>query len=648
MPYYRKRYYPRRRRWNRYRRIRKNIWRRYWRNRRTPYYLRGVRKKFNRKLKFIKLQQWQPQTIKKCRIIGIRPLFQGSPERMNNNYVQSIYSFVPPEEPGGGGWTLMIETLSSLWEDWEHLKNIWTNSNAGLPLVRYMGVYLTFFQSEYTDYIVQVDRCLPMIDTKYKHADSAPNRMLLKRNVIKIPSLQTRKKRKPFKRIFVPPPSQFTNKWYFQNEICRIPLVMITAVAVDFRYPFCASSCASNNLTIKCLNIKFFQFHNFDNYPATTGYQPKPETYMYSTGGRNPDQKPTKDDLIYLGDTKTNTPGKKSNSTDFKKPENWGNPFWHHYIDGSIKVWTSTKSPQINDAQEIVDSLTEMADFYFLTYRYNPERDKGDSNRIYLVENFKNSGWLPPQNKNLIMEGFPLYDICWGYTDWQEKLHDIQNIDQHYMFVIQTDQFNEPLQAYVPLDPFFLTGHGPYEAPITNYDQAHWHPKQRFQTKSINDICLTGPGCCRSPYGNYVQAKFKYDFRVRWGGCPKTLEQPYDPCSQPNWTVPNNFQERLQITNPESKPQTELYDFDWRRDYVSQKAIKRIQKYTEPDENLQIFAGSSLEPPILRQTQTSSSETEESEEETEIQIKKQILKLKRQQRQLKHRIRQRLSLQSIL
>lgn len=289
-----------------------------------------------------------------------------------------------------------------------------------------------------------------------------------------------------------------------------------------------------------------------------------------------------------------------------------------------------------------------MVEPYFFTYRYNPERDKGDANRIYLVENFRNTGWLPPQNKNLILEGFPLYDICWGYIDWQDKLHDIQNIDQHYMFVIQTDQFNEPLQAYVPIDPFFINGHGPYEAPLTNYDKSHWHPKQRFQTKSINDICLTGPGCCRSPYGNYVQAKFKYDFRFKWGECPKTLKQPYDPCSQPNWTVPSNFQERLQITNPESKPQTELYDFDWRRDYVSQKAIKRIQKYTKPDENLQIFTGSHHEPPILRQTQTSSSETEETSKEDQTSIKDQILKLKQQQQKLKHRIRQRLTLQSIL
>ncbi len=86
----------------------------------------------------------------------------------------------------------MIETLGSLWEDWEHLKNVWTSSNAALPLVRYIGTTVIFWQSPYTDYIVQVDNCWPLIDTKYKHADSAPNRMLLKRNVIKVPSLETK------------------------------------------------------------------------------------------------------------------------------------------------------------------------------------------------------------------------------------------------------------------------------------------------------------------------------------------------------------------------------------------------------------------------------------------------------------------------
>nr|UGV35818.1 MAG: ORF1 [TTV-like mini virus] len=651
MPYYWRRGRYRRRFWPW--RARRAVQRRRWRARRRPIYY-GVRKyNFKRKLKTLKLKVWQPKVIRRCSIIGNIVLFQGSPERANNNYIQTIYSYVPPDEPGGGGWTLITESLSSLWEDWEHLKNIWTSSNAALPLVRYLGVDLIFWQSPYTDYIVEVSNCLPMKDTKLKHADSAPNRMLLKRNVIKVPSLETRRKKKPYKRVHVPPPPQMQNKWYFQKDICEIPLVMLTAVAVDFRYPFCASNCKSNNLTLRCLNISFFQYHNFDKYADTTGYVPKSGTYMYSHSGR-PDDKPTKNTLIYLGNTKDNTPGKApTSSKDYTKPENWGNPFWHQYIYGELPVYTSQYSPTALKAlgtseESTIQAMSPMADVYFETFRYNPERDKGTSNRIYLVENFQNTGWGPPTNVNLILEGYPLFDICWGYTDWIEKLHQIQDINQHYLFVIQTDTFNEPRQAFVPLDTSFLTGHGPYDTQINNYDSHHWQPKLRFQTKSINDLCLTGPGCSRPPYGNYMQAKMTYKFRLKWGGCPKTLEQPYDPCSQPNWTIPSNITEAIQIQNPNTDPETELQEWDWRRDYITPKAIARIKKHKKTDDYVQLSTGSKHNPPILHQTlqETTDSSSETEEDQTPIQT--QILKLKRKQHLLKQRIRQQLKTQALL
>nr|UGV35539.1 MAG: ORF1 [TTV-like mini virus] len=633
-PWYRRRYRP----W----RTRGFVRRRRWRFRRRPIYL-GVRKPiFKKKLKKIKINQWQPKVIRKCTITGNICLFQGSPERTNHNYIQTIYSYVPPDEPGGGGWTLMIETLGSLWEDWEHLKNVWSTSNAALPLVRYLGTSVTFWQSPYTDYVVQVDNCWPLIDTKYKHADSAPNRMLLKRNIVKVPSLETRRKRKPFKKVFIPPPAQMMNKWYFQKHICDIPLFMLTAVSCDFRYPFCSSACRSNNLTLRCLNISFFQLHNFDNYVDTIGYIPKPNTYMYSHSGR-PDDKPSKNTLIYLGNTKTNTPGRApSTSKSYSDPSNWGNPFWHHYIDGSLPVYTSQHSPTaLKQHEEDILNMTKMADVYFETFRYNPERDKGTGNRIYLVENYANTGWNPPQNVNLILEDYPLIDICWGYTDWIEKLHQITDINQKYIFVIQSDCFNEKRQAYVPLDPYFLTGEGPYEAPITPYDNSHWHPKLRFQSKSMNDICLTGPGCTRPPFGNYIQAKMTYKVHVKWGGCPKTLEQPYDPCSQPDWTVPSNITERFQIQDPNTDPQTELQEWDWRRDYVTEKALTRIKAYSPPTKTVQLFTGSHRDAPILHETQQTSDEDSETQED-QTSLQTQIRNLKQQQRLLKQRILHRL------
>lgn len=86
----------------------------------------------------------------------------------------------------------MALSLSSIYEDYQHLQNIFTSSNAGLPLVRYKGVRLTFYQHQYTDYVVEVDNCWPMLDTPLKHPNSQPARMLMSKKKIIMPSIETK------------------------------------------------------------------------------------------------------------------------------------------------------------------------------------------------------------------------------------------------------------------------------------------------------------------------------------------------------------------------------------------------------------------------------------------------------------------------
>ncbi len=74
----------------------------------------------------------------------------------------------------------MVFTLTSLFEDFEHLQNIWTKTNLGLPLVKYKGCKLKLYQSYDTDYIAVYDRCWPMVDTNLTHLDAAPSRMFQK------------------------------------------------------------------------------------------------------------------------------------------------------------------------------------------------------------------------------------------------------------------------------------------------------------------------------------------------------------------------------------------------------------------------------------------------------------------------------------
>ncbi len=136
----------------------------------------------------------------------------------------------------------MVFSLDSLYEDFTLLQNYWSKSNAGMPLVTYQGCTLKFYQSEYTDYAVKIDRCWPMVDTELTHANSHPQRMLLDRKTLKIPALTTKRRRKPYKKIKIKPPSQMQNKWYFQKDICNQPLLMTTTTAISLTNPFANSN----------------------------------------------------------------------------------------------------------------------------------------------------------------------------------------------------------------------------------------------------------------------------------------------------------------------------------------------------------------------------------------------------------------------
>nr|UPW35055.1 ORF1 [Torque teno mini virus 10] len=659
MPYYWRPNYYQRRAWRYNRRFRRRRFRKaFYRRYRTQRYRRRlwVRKYRKRKLLKIPVKQFQPVTIRKCKVMGNICLFQGSPLRTAFNYTQYMYSTTPDGEPGGGGYAILTESLGSLWEDFEHLRNIWTVSNAGLPLVKYYGCTLYFHQSETTDYIVEIFRCLPMKDYKYTHADTAPNRMMLKKHTIKVPSRQTRKKRRPFKRVRVPPPSQFQTKWYFQKDICNIPLVMVLATSCDFKYPFGKTDWLSNNITLTCLNPQLFQNTDFQGFSATSGYFPKPNVYMYATHSTSTSP-PTKDTpLVYLGNTKDNQPGTPKKGEELKKSTvaDWGNPFYHDNMDlQSHTIWLTTQPPHNLDTVNWGNNhFVELSEPLTIDVRYNPERDTGQNTQIYLKENTRNVGWEPPQNPNLIFSGFPLFDITWGYLDWIEKVHEITNINDNYIFVIKCDYMLPKLTAYIPLDRSFLDGFGPYRdessrPPVKPYDHIRWYPRVKNQLQIYNTIACTGPGCARSSYDHYLQAKMSYIFHFKWGGCPKTLEKPYDPCSQPNWIIPSNLNETVPFENPGKAPETQLQSFDWRRDWVKQTAIERIKKYTEPDEPLQLPTGTSRDVPAYfqKQTETSSESSSETEEEEETPLQKQIHKLRKRQRLLKRHILKRLKLQ---
>lgn len=610
--------------------------------------------------------------MRRCKIIGTKCVIQGSPLRCHHNFIQYYNSKVPERYPGGGGWSQLIFSLDSLYDDFLKMQNIWTTTNCNLPLVRYKGCTMKFYQTNNIDYIVVYDVCWPMVDTYLSHQDSAPASMYLKKNKICIPSRQTQPRKKPYKKVFIQPPSQMYNKWYFQQELCKTPLLMITSTATSFTNPFCSPKAENNNITIKFINPTIFKNLNFQEYPITQGYWCKQaqlqhddrEHPMYLYAIRQPEnlierskvtsQNITQLGLIALCNSNTYQLGTEvSNNNWQNSKEHWGNPFYHSLIDGdTYKYYISLMSPA--DVKQLLTNsstphhfVTEITEPLIYTLRYNPETDKGNKNKAWIIKTNEYNNTNEPEDINLTIEGFPLYILFWGWTDWIKKTGIITNLDDNGIVVFQTDQFNTQLPLYIPIDLDFIQGYDPYVEHAhdggtylpSNYSQKHWYPKLKFQDQSIEKICMSGPGCPRLNNKEYMQAFVKYKFHFTWGGCPKLLAKACNPCSQPTWTTPDNVHGRPEIQNPNTNPLTELYKWDWDGDYVTTEAIERIQEHTETDSKNFISTANKNTSKAALQIQKKAPQQEE-----EKKLLQQLILIQQQRKQLQSLLLNRVNL----
>ena len=550
--------------------------------------------------------------------------------------MQYYDSIGPVDSPGGGGWSSIVFNLGGLYQQFKRLMNWWTKDNDGLPLVQYKGCKFKFYKSWDTDYIVTAQTCPPMTDTEYKHLDSHPYRQLMNKKPIIVPNLV----RKPSKKTYItrrfPPPSLLQNKWYFQQDLCNTGLLMLNTTAASFDQFWLPNDQISQVITFYSLNTNMFQNPNF-HADTTTGYTPKTTMLLWGTGNGT-HIKPTKfGDLHYLGNTNRYTPGEKWTEQFPPEKTKWGNPFFHDHSSEDTIIYYSTKKPTKADDPTSTVGLS-VADHIYTTCRYNPLKDTGEGNKAYLINNSSATNLGPPSNENLIIEGFPLPVMLWGWTDFVKKLKQTIDIDKNYILVIVSPFFEEKLPYYIFLDEDFKDGFEPYTPHdkdnaieyISPYNNNHWYPKYLFQCQSVEKICRSGPACPRPTNDNYLQAFYKYKFHFKWGGCPKQLAKAYDPCLQSKWPTPDNITPGLEISNPNEPPQTHLYDWDWEEDYIKEKALERIRIYTESPKQI-LFLTDSKQNPKPLQIKEKKEETE-NEEETQLLLK--LFQLRHQRKQL--------------
>jgi hypothetical protein len=564
-------------------------------------------------------------------------------------------SIVPEHWNGGGGWSQLKFSLGSLWEQRQIVRNVWTKSNIALPLVRYLGCSFRFYRTLDVDYIVMYNRCFPMVDTEPKHTNAQPSAMLMYKHKILVPSYKTAPhKRKPYIRKKIKPPAQLQNRWYFQKDICDTGLVMLTTTAADFQRYFQNPKAVSNNITITCLNTTVFQSRNFQQTDlGTTFWGPKQDYYLYGTLNGHEETAQLKD-LVFLGQTQTYTAGEpigmqewNTYSQDRTRNIKFGNIFDTTYLHGTKNVWVggAQQSPDkifasTTDRTQLAKSkLTLMSQPILVKCRYNPNKDTGIGNEIYFLKNTRNETlWDAPTDPKLVLTGYPLWLAWWGWPDWQKKLHIMQQIDLNYIAVFKTTCIPEKLPGYVPIDYEFTEGKSPYETDIQYplpSDSQHWYPRFKYQMRSIDDICKSGPGTIKTST-NSIEAHCAYSFYFKWGGCPKQLENIEDPCNQPKYPIPSNQLQTVEIQDPISSPTKELYQFDFRRHLITASAAERIKKDSKPSTSLFTDATKwSANPHHSETEEEDEAPTQETETET---LKQLLLQQQRDQRRLQRNI----------
>nr|UGV34039.1 MAG: ORF1 [TTV-like mini virus] len=591
----------------RYRYYRRNWWnkgrRRNWYRRRRPRKTfrsrkrrgRRVRRKFYykrlKKLKKITIKQYQPLSIRKCRIEGYLCLFQAGYGRYGNNYTLWKETIFPPKYPGGGGWSIQRISLANLYTQHKEHMNYWTHSNERLNLCRYEGCKVTLFRERFTDYIFTWMEEEPRHVPKYYYCSHHPLRLLTHKRKKVVPSLTTQPhKRKPYKSVWIPPPKIMKNQWFFQQQLSQYTLLTFAAVSCSLSNMFGSDKLVSNNCTIWCIDTKVFSspFFQFKAQHPEWGYQITGNQYLWGVDSRALQPTEAKwSESIYLGNTMENKRGTYITAQNVTKFEDWGNPFFWAYLTRHLPVAQTQATENPNTIKGKLTEKITASHFkdtpLVFPVRYNPFKDKGTGNRLYLVPNYLSSQntWNATSDPDILFENYPLWLMCWGLEDILKRIGKTSELDRNWIVVIQSSYFSQTEQFFVPISHDFILGKGPYNTEhedLSGDDITNWHPRYKYQRQAINDIIMTGPAVATGDNAQNIQATMKYQFYFKWGGNSSPQATIYDPVNQPVTPYPHQFNLYNEIINPATSITGETYPWDFRRDFLTETAAERIKE----------------------------------------------------------------------
>nr|UHK04084.1 MAG: ORF1 [Torque teno midi virus] len=581
MPFYwwnRRRKYWRGRRRSWYKTRRRNKYKRRFPRRKYRRFTRRRRRrrgKVRRKKKAIILKQWQPQTIRKCKIKGFTCNIVGGEGRQFVCYTDNRFGWVPAKTPSGGGFGYEKYTLKYLFDEYTRGNNIWTTSNTYLDLCRYTGCKIIFFRHPTIDFVVRYSRTLPMIVEKYSYSETHPYHMLQQKHHRVILSLRHNPRAKRTVKLKIKPPRQMVNKWFFQEAFSDYGLVQIQSAAADMMYSYQGCCNENNQITIYSLNTDFYKKPGWGNPNPVATYANK---WYNPTGNLDSSSFSNFNGIDYTGKSVTgtvtithDTTGSGVYNSTVNRDTGWFQPKLLSIVD--------LKKPQQISPLKI--------------QRYNPSIDTGAGNQVYLLSVLKLDSYdAPSTDKTLIAEGEPLWKLLYGFTDYVNKVKkDTRFTDSYFMVIVSSaiEPHAGVDKLHIPIDVAMLQGRGRYGDTPTPYRINHWYPTLEHQMGSINSIVETGPYIPKltNQKNSTWELKSKYYFYFKWGGAELPDQEVENPKAKGTYVVPDNLKD-IQITDPtQQKARHLLHAWDWRRGYITKTALKRIYQDSESSESFQ-------------------------------------------------------------
>nr|UHS18397.1 MAG: hypothetical protein [Gammatorquevirus sp.] len=567
---YKRRYTTKRRRRRRYPKRR--------RNRRTYRRRRRRRYKVRRKQKKINIAQWQPESIKKCKIKGSGQLVLGAEGTQFRCFTVYKNEWTNPKVATGGGFGVELFTLKYLYKEYLAKNNIWTSSNAYRDFCRYTGCTIKAFRHPTTDFIMCYDIQPPFTISKYTYMMCHPHFLLQRKNKKIILSTQTKPNGKLTKKFKIKPPKMLQTKWYFQEELANFGLVTLIASACNFRYPWLA--CCNENLIITLYYLQpSFWVHT--------------EWAQYSTKAYNPlgHLTPMYDQLTFKGELN-------------KTPYEWKMPpTTSENYQSSLNKDSGWFCPKVLNAHTVLKDKQRQSLAPCGVLRYNPYIDTGEKNKLYVCSILVGS-WTEPKDTDLVLENFPLWAMFFGYTSYLKQIKNKTTPLSGSMIVIKSPAlyrvFGEDTKDFYPLiDKSFMNGKGTGNTDPIPPKKDLWYPAVFAQRDSIAQIVNCGPYI---PKYNEVkestwQLNYFYNFFFKWGGSYPPQQEAENPENKNTYPIPNTEQETVPIENPlKQKYQTVFKPWDYRRGSLTKTAIKRMYENLTDDDSVSTDSTGSTSP----------------------------------------------------